>query len=39
MWKMGNPPVTDPVRLLLFIIVVLLLIGLVVRLILPLGNY
>jgi hypothetical protein len=38
-WKRGNPPVTAPLRILLLVIIALLLIGLLVRLILPLGNY
>jgi hypothetical protein len=39
LWKRGNPPVTDPLRLLLLVVIVLLLIGLLVMLILPLGRY
>jgi hypothetical protein len=35
----AGPGARDPVRLILLIVVVLLLIGLVVNLVAPLGNY
>jgi uncharacterized membrane protein YidH (DUF202 family) len=35
----SRPGARDPVRLILLIVVVLLLIGLVVNLVAPLGNY
>lgn len=38
-WTRGNPPVRDPIQLILFVIVVLLLIGLLVNLVAPLGDY
>ena len=40
LWRPGTPIVRDdPLRLVLFVILILLLIGFVVRLTFPLGNY
>ena len=40
LWRPGQPIVRDePLRLIIFVILVLLLIGVLARLILPLGNY
>jgi hypothetical protein len=40
LWRPGTPIVRDaPIRLVLFVILILLLIGLAARLTFPLGNY